>query len=229
MIITFISDTHNKHKQVPELPGGDLLIHSGDSTSRGYAGEIESFCKWFDSIPNYKHKIFIAGNHDWGFQNNRDRIDDILAKYPDITYLQDSFCVYVNEEGTESAKIYGSPWQPEFHNWAFNLPRNGESLKAKWEIIPDDTDILVTHGPPYDILDKAYGNPMPLGCELLAAAAAKKKPKIHVFGHIHGGYGYKYVDGTNYINAAVLNDNYEMVNKPVTIEWYPTTNEIDFI
>ena len=229
MIITFISDTHNKHKQLQELPGGDLLIHSGDATSRGYSGEIKDFCKWFDSVPNYKHKIFIAGNHDFGFQDNKDRINEILEKYPDITYLEDSVCGYLNEEGTEAVKIYGSPWQPEFHNWAFNLPRMGWELKLKWEQIPDDTDILVTHGPPYGILDKAYGNPMPLGCELLAEEVVKKKPKIHVFGHIHGGYGYKYVDGTNYINAAILNDDYEMINKPITIEWDSTTNAVKFI
>ena len=228
MKITFISDTHNKHKQLPELPGGDLLIHSGDTTSKGYAGEIDSFCKWFDSIPNYNCKIFIVGNHDWGFQNNRDSIDEILSKYPDIIYLQDSFCVYVDEEG-ESVKIYGSPWQPEFHNWAFNLPRNSLEIKAKWEMIPDDTDILVTHGPPYEILDKAYGNPMPLGCELLAEAVLEKKPKIHAFGHIHGGYGYKCDGSVNYINAAVLNDNYEMVNSPINIEWIKETNTVNFL
>jgi hypothetical protein len=100
------------------------------------------FCRWFNSLDQYKHKIFIAGNHDWGFQTHPEDVSDILKWYPNITYLQDS------SVEIEGIKIYGSPWQPEFFQWAFNLQR-GPEIQEKWDMIPLDTDILITHGPVY--------------------------------------------------------------------------------
>ena len=226
MKITLISDTHNKHKFVTnDLPGGDLLIHAGDISSMGYEHEIREFCKWFNNIDNYTHKVFIAGNHDWGFQNNVEIVKEILNFYENITYLQDNSTLL----GEDMVSVYGSPWQPEFYNWAFNLPRQGVELKEKWDNIPNNTDILITHGPAYGYVDKVIGRTENLGCELLTEKIKELKPKIHVCGHIHTGYGYTFDGDTHYINASVLNESYVYYNKPLTIEWNPKTNEIEFL
>ena len=226
MKITFISDTHTKHKQL-DLSGGDLLIHAGDIMNSGYnSKDITDFCKWFDGLEQYDHKVFIAGNHDRMFEDTPEKAMEIVNSYKWIDYLQDS-TIEVGDDN-ETAKIYGSPWQPEFYNWAFNLPRRGDGLMAKWGAIPKDTDILITHGPPQGHLDISGPphNVGDLGCELLRVKVDEQPPKIHVFGHIHGSYGYKFHNGTHFINASVLNERYDQVNKPMTIDWDKETNEI---
>jgi predicted phosphodiesterase len=231
--ITFISDTHTKHWELEGmLPGGDLLIHAGDIMNSGYANyEVEDFCEWFTSQKQYDKKVFIAGNHDRAFENWPDKIESILELFPNLIYLEDELFGLYDLDTDKSVKIYGSPWQPEFCNWAFNLPRGGITLKETWDEIPKDTDILITHGPPQGHLDISgppynEGN---LGCELLRVKVDAQPPKIHVFGHIHGSYGYKFHNGTHFINAAVLNERYEVVNKPLTIDWDSETNEVTFI
>ena len=229
MKITFISDTHTKHHQITsQLPGGDLLVHAGDFTSRGYKHEIQQFFKWFNGLDSYTNKIVISGNHDLMFEDDPMLAKDIISHYPNVTYLQDDLEV-IGENYSSSVKVYGSPWQPEFYNWAFNLPRNGEELKEKWDEIPHNMDIVVTHGPAWGHLDTVVGQSMNLGCELLAERLKVVKPKIHVFGHIHSGYGYKFHEGTHYFNAAVLGEDYVFTQKPMTVEWDPKTNEIEFV
>jgi Icc-related predicted phosphoesterase len=228
MDITFISDTHTKHTELNgQLPGGDLLIHAGDIMNSGRnSNDISDFCKWFDGIDNYDHKIFIAGNHDRMFEDTPRKAMEIVNSYKSIDYLQDDWIEVGNDESM--AKIYGSPWQPWFYDWAFNLPKGGPGLYSKWEAIPKDTDILITHGPPQDHLDISgppYNEPH-LGCALLREKVDNQPPKIHVFGHIHGSYGYKFHNGTHFINASVLNERYEQVNKPLTVDWNPETNEL---
>ena len=222
MKITFISDTHTMHNELNgQLPGGDLLIHSGDIMNSGYKKqEIHDFCKWFEA-QDYTHKIFIAGNHDRMFEDHPLESNTIVNNY-DVTYLQD------DEDIIDGVKIYGSPWQPWFYDWAFNLPKGGPGLYSKWEAIPKDTGILVTHGPPQDHLDVSGPphNEPHLGCAMLRVKVDAQPPKIHVFGHIHGGYGYKFHNGTHFFNASVLNERYDQVNEPITIEWNPETNEI---
>ena len=144
MKILTISDTHTKHNQIPLewLEPADMIIHAGDISSMGSLREIENFCNWFDRLDQYDHKIFIAGNHDWGFQERPTEAMEIVNSYKTIKYLKDSSIV------CDGVKIYGSPWQPEFFNWAFNLKR-GAKLQEKWDLIPLDTDILITHGPAY--------------------------------------------------------------------------------
>jgi predicted phosphodiesterase len=230
MRITLISDTHTKHHQLThDLPGGDLLIHAGDIMNSGYdENNIWEFLQWFENQDQYKSQVFIAGNHDRLFENDFNKVKDILVEYPYISYLWDNAFTYTNEEANESCKLYGSPWQPEFYNWAFNLPRNGEELQNKWNNIPKDTDILVTHGPPFGHCDEApFGGHV--GCELLRERVDEFPPKIHVFGHIHDGYGYKFHNGTHFFNASVLNERYNYENKPFTFDWNPETNEIKFI
>ena len=225
MKITICSDTHTRHNELNgQLPGGDLLIHAGDIMNSGYnKKEIHHFCEWFEA-QDYKHKIFIAGNHDRMFEDHPLESNAIVNNYG-VTYLQD------DEDIIDGVKLYGTPWQPWFYDWAFNLPKGGPGLMAKWEAIPKDTDILVTHGPPQDHLDVSgppYNEPH-LGCAMLRVKVDAQPPKIHVFGHIHGGYGYKFHNGTHFFNASILNEDYMQVNKPMTIEWNPETNELEFI
>ena len=222
--ITFISDTHNKHKHLTSkgmgniLGSGDILVHAGDCTSMGQKHEINEFLKWFSNT-DFEHKIFIAGNHDFGFEKET----DIDQQFKDlgVTYLFD------NDITIDGIKFYGSPWQPEFYNWAFNLPR-GEELASKWEKIPDDVDILITHGPAYGILDYApIGGHV--GCEELYRKIVEVKPKIHVCGHIHDGYGQKTMGGIEFLNASVLDDRYEHAHKPIVVEYNTETKEITYI
>jgi Icc-related predicted phosphoesterase len=234
MRITLISDTHTKHDELSydpkDLPGGDLLIHAGDIMNSGRNPvDINQFCKWFDGLEQYDHKVFIAGNHDRIFETDPEMASEIYTSYKNIDYLQDDW-IQVGDD-LSLVKIYGSPWQPWFYDWAFNLPKGGPGLMAKWEAIPKDTDILITHGPPQDHLDMSgppYNEPH-LGCALLREKVDEQPPKIHVFGHIHGGYGYKFHNGTHFFNASILNERYEYVNKPVTFDWDPETNEITFL
>jgi Icc-related predicted phosphoesterase len=230
MILTIISDTHNKHKHISgDLKGGDLLLHAGDISSMGYEHEIREFAKWYNGLDNYTTKVFIAGNHDWGFQNNAEKTKEILETYKDIKYLEDEFLGII-DGGEPEIKIWGSPWQPEFYNWAFNLPKGGWELEQKWKDIPDDIDILITHGPAWGFLDDVEGNRnVHLGCELLAERIKQIKPKIHICGHIHTGYGHYYDGHTHYFNAAVLNERYNYAHLPWHIDWNPITNEIQFL
>jgi Icc-related predicted phosphoesterase len=235
--ITFISDTHGKHNQLSkDLPGGDILIHAGDFMNSGYfKQEATEFFKWFDAIDTYDTKIFIAGNHDRWMEADLEAAKGVLTGYKTIEYLQDDWMgLYFDgpngDMPEENIRIYGSPWQPEFYNWAFNLPRNGNELKEYWDAIPDNTDILVTHGPPFGFLDiPGHGTPMNVGCEMLRYRIDELRPKIHVFGHIHGSAGYYFNGHTHFINASVLNERYVYENKPLTFEWDNITNEIQWL
>lgn len=237
MKITLISDTHTKHHKVTkDLPGGDLLIHAGDFMSSGYSPyEAEEFFKWYDGINNYDTKILIAGNHDRLMETDPEWAKGILTGYKTIEYLQDEECVLYfdgpnGDWPEENVHIYGSPWQPEFYNWAFNLPRNGAEMKARWDAIPTWTDILVTHGPPFEYLDiPGGGQPIRVGCEMLRERVDVVRPKIHVFGHIHGSHGYYYNGHTHFFNASVLNERYDYANLPFTFDWIEETNEIKWL
>jgi len=236
MKITILSDTHTKHRYCEnDLPGGDLLIHAGDFMNSGYNPiEAMEFFEWFDEIDNYDFKVFIAGNHDRWMQDKTEESKGILTGYKTIDYLQDDWMTVGDSDphdpNVKTAKIYGSPWQPEFYNWAFNLPRNGDELKSKWDMIHEDTDILITHGPAWGFLDDVEGNRnVHLGCELLAERIKQIKPKIHICGHIHSGYGHYYDGHTHYFNASVLNERYSYSHLPWNIDWDPITNEIKFL
>ena len=232
MKITFISDTHSKHNQVTSsLPGGDVLINAGDISNKGHRSEIQDFIKWFSTIENYTHKIFIAGNHDFGCQDEVLAVEELLRLNPGSEYIYDDIFLIGDESDDydDMVKVWGSPWQPEFYNWAFNLPRQGAELKAVWNMIPSDVDILVTHGPPNGHLDYVDYAKQNVGCELLRDRIDLIKPKIHVFGHIHSSYGYKFDGTTHFFNAAVLDERYNFTQKPLTVEWDPKTNELNFV
>jgi Icc-related predicted phosphoesterase len=237
MKITLISDTHAKHNQLKnDLPGGDLLIHSGDFMTSGYEyTEVMNFFDWFDEINNYDTKVLIAGNHDRVMENDPEWARGILTGHKTIDYLQDEeLTMYFDgpngDHPEDNIHIYGTPWQPEFYNWAFNLPRHSDEMKARWDAIPDRTDILVTHGPPFGYLDiPGGGQNIRVGCEMLRYRVDEIRPKIHVFGHIHGSYGHYYNGHTHFFNASVLNERYNYANLPFTFEWNPVTNEINWL
>lgn len=211
LLLTFISDTHNKHNQIldEKIGSGDIIFHSGDFTNRGLAEEVESFLQWFSSL-DYTYKVFIAGNHELGFEENRFILPE---KYKEmgVYYLQDELITL------EELNIYGSPWQPEFGGWEFNLPRRGKELEQKWNSIPENIDILLTHSPVYSYLDLNQEG-MPCGCELLYKRVTEIEPWIHVWGHIHEAYGQKSLENRELLNASVVNRAYQVVNKPIRLE-----------
>jgi Icc-related predicted phosphoesterase len=223
--ITLISDTHNKHdKLTDDMIGGDILIHTGDISSMGYLHQIQNFLEWFDGQA-YTHKIFIAGNHDLSFETHSRESDvlDILNQFNRVTYLMD------NSVQIEGLNIYGSPWQPRFFDWAFNVDRNSDELNSKWERIPDDTDILLTHGPAWGYVDKVIGRTDNLGCELLVKHIQNRvKPTLHICGHIHSGHGYHFDGTTHFINASVLDERYDYEYKPINIILDNKTKEVFF-
>ncbi len=214
MRIVCLSDTHNCNEEI-SVPDGDILIHSGDATLRGTETEIEDFLIWYSSLP-HKYKIFVAGNHDWLYEMNNHFAKLLTANY-NIKYLQDSSTII------EGLKMYGSPWQPRFYDWAFNLDR-GFELAEKWKLIPDDTDILITHGPPHGILDEVprfYGVEK-TGCEELLKRVkelARNNLKLHIFGHIHSGYGQVEKFGVNFINASNLDEQYLPKQPPIVFDY----------
>jgi Icc-related predicted phosphoesterase len=179
-------------------------VHAGDFTATGHPLAVERFNDWLGCLP-HKHKVIVAGNHelDWS--------DKKAALLTNAIYLQDS--------GTdiEGIKFWGSPWQPEFNRWEFNLPRGAE-LAKKWALIPADTDVLITHGPPQGILDKCHPEGYSLGCRDLMQRVEQLRPLLHIFGHVHGGYGSQQWNGTKFINAAMLDEAYENNKRAIFVE-----------
>lgn len=208
MKVVCISDTHLMHlRQEIQVPDGDVLIHAGDATFKGDAHEIRAFRDWFGALP-HEHKVFVAGNHDWGFQMQRSAAVGLLP----------AGCHYLEDSGVtiDGIKFWGSPWQPWFLSWAFNLPR-GAALKKHWDMIPEGTDVLITHSPPYGVGDWVERGEN-VGCEEMLKAVERIKPRLHVFGHIHGGYGEYEIGKTRFVNASICDESYQPVNKPIVVE-----------
>lgn len=174
-----ISDTHGKHRNL-NLPDGDVIIHAGDFCHYGSENDMYDFLDWFERL-NYKEKILIAGNHDFFADEQSKKFKEIL---PDnITYLNDSGII-LNE-----INIWGSPVQPDLDGWAFGKLR-GQTMRYHWDLIPLNTDILITHTPPLGILDKSR-NGRSIGCEELYKRLKQLQIKFHVFGHVHASHGIK--------------------------------------
>jgi predicted phosphodiesterase len=200
--------------QIPPdwLEGGDVLVHAGDISVGGSLREVEEFLTWFNEMP-YNHKIMIAGNHDFWFEKvSTFAVNEMLQeKYPNIVYLNDS--------GIEidGVKFWGSPVQPWFYDWAFN--RIGTDICRHWDMIPLDTDVLITHGPMKDFLDISVRG-VSTGCPyLLEKSAEMTNLKLFVCGHIHEAYGkFEFPDGGVFVNASTLNFDYQVKNKPIVVE-----------
>ncbi|MBO6851774.1 MAG: metallophosphatase domain-containing protein [Marinobacter sp.] len=208
MRLVCISDTHSMHRQI-DVPEGDILIHSGDCLGVGTLEELEDLDNWFAEQP-HAHKILIAGNHDWCFQ---DEPQDARALVRHAYYLQDT--------GLELAglKFWGSPWTPLFFNWAFNLDR-GPAMAERWSRIPRDTDVLITHGPPAGILDTVpAGNGfLSVGCDDLADTVESLNLRLHIFGHIHEGFGQQQIGQCLYVNASTCTGAFKPLNPPIVID-----------
>ena len=210
MRICFISDTHGN--RLKDLPEADVICHTGDYSARGDQYDLSQFIKWFSALDQYKARIFIAGNHDIFAQESPDVQESMIPE--NITYLRDSSVII------DGMKFYGTPWQPIFLNWAFNLPEN--ELAEKWELIPLDTDILLTHCPPHNILDLSpawrHRPAEHCGSKSLLNKVLDINPIAHAFGHIHEGYGcISLYNNIDFINASVLNGWYKLVNDPIVI------------
>jgi predicted phosphodiesterase len=204
MRIVCISDTHGLHDRLA-VPEGDILVHAGDLSVRGERNEIESFDRWLGTLP-HAHKVLIAGNHDFAFQ------DEPAARswITNALYLQD-------EEATVAGlRFYGSPWQPRFFDWAFNLSRGAE-LRAVWDKIPSGIDVLVTHGPPAGVLDQTDDGRR-VGCADLLEAVQRVAPRLHVFGHIHEAHGERAEGRTLFVNACSCDLRYRPVQPPIVVE-----------
>lgn len=192
MRIVCFADTHGYHKKV-QIPHGDLLIFAGDYTydQNDEAGQLSKFNEWLGKF-KHKHKIVIAGNHDWLFEKDHYHAVSLLTN---AIYLNDSLAT------VENLKIWGSPITPYFNGWAFNR-HPGPEIQRHWDLIPDDIDILVTHGPPAGILDKTEEGIKVGSIELKEKIKSLKNLKLHVFGHMHPAWGREEHDGVVYVNCA---------------------------
>ncbi|XP_008549753.1 metallophosphoesterase domain-containing protein 1 [Microplitis demolitor] len=246
--VVCMSDTHSLTPFIKfDIPRGDIFIHAGDFTKCGSLQEVIDFNTWIGNLP-HKHKIVIAGNHELSFdstfthpftpKNVGDRHKhtgtSILDGIPTLGMSKDTLaeaiqtkniknyltnCTYLEDSEVTlyGIKIYGTPWQPEFCKWAFNVPRGGPCL-SKWDLIPSDTDILITHTPPIGHGDLCCSG-VRAGCvELLTSVQKRIKPKYHVFGHIHEGYGISSDGKIIYINASTCDLNYLPSNPPIVFD-----------
>ncbi len=196
MLILHLSDTHSKHHVLRNLPPADIIIHSGDISFAGSENEVMDFIEWFGGLP-YKYKIFIAGNHDFClFEANIDGLPE------NCFYLCNSSITI------EGVKFYGLPMFME------------DSMSGDYDTniqkIPSDTNVLITHQPPYSILD--YSANINHGDGNLLEIVLKTQPKYHLFGHIHGAYGIEKSEHTTFVNAAILSENYELMYEPILLK-----------
>ncbi len=209
MRLVCISDTHNLTERLV-VPDGDILLHAGDLTQRGSRIEVERAARWLASLPQ-RHKVVIAGNHDFLFQEDPAAARALLRDVSGLVYLED-------EEATVAGlRIYGTPWQPWFFDWAFNLPRDGDELGRVWARVPAGVDVLLTHSPAHGILDRTDADEA-VGCERLAAELSRIAPRLHVFGHIHEAYGDVTIGRTRHVNASTCDLRYRPVQAPIVVE-----------
>lgn len=211
MRLVCISDTHGDHEEV-ELPAGDVLIHAGDVTGHGTESETRSFFNWM-AKQSFDHKICIAGNHDT-FMEDEPVATQHLASEANVSLL--------NASGVQidGINFWGSPITPRFMHWSFMLDE-GAPIEAHWQQMPANTDVLITHGPPYGVLDVVIRDGMPdeaVGCHALLNRISEVKPKLHLFGHIHEGFGSKQVDSVLHRNISTMNRHYQIANEPQVIE-----------
>lgn len=205
MRIVCLSDTHGFHDGL-EVPAGDLLLHAGDATKHGSLEEIAAFNAFLGSLP-HRHKVVVAGNHDFAFEREATLARELITH---ASYLQDE------EVEIEGLRVWGSPWQPWFYDWAFNLQR-GDEIRAKWDLVPAGIDVLVTHGPPLGHGDRTHDG-RDVGCADLLDAIRRVRPQLHVFGHIHEGHGRTREGETLCVNASICTVGYRPTNPPIVVD-----------
>lgn len=219
--IVVISDTHTLHSHI-EMPEGDVLICCGDITFKGQDKAVQDFVEWFGK-QSHRHKVAIMGNHELGWEHRTKEATELFA-FVGVHYLEQSSVVI------DGVRFYGDPRTPFFHNWEWNVSR-GEELAKHWAKIPNDTDILITHGPPYKILDWTSDDPRDpfgdnVGCEELRKRIKQlNKLNAHCFGHIHSNYGSMTKDGVLFVNASICTNKYAPINKPIVFDIESKTND----
>jgi predicted phosphohydrolase len=203
LTIVLLSDTHKLHREI-DVPDGDLLIHPGDFTMMSRSAKaLLDFNDWLHDLP-HRFKLICPGNHEFVLED------------PSRRSLISNATLLINE-GTVvlGLKIWGSPTTP-LHGGAFGLCSQADRVKLYSEI-PADTDILITHGPPFGILDQAPGSEDHAGCRQLLEAVLRLKPRLHVFGHVHAGYGTLDTPDTLFVNAALLGPDGDLSNRPIVV------------
>lgn len=211
-----ISDTHTLERKIGNIPDGEVIIHAGDFMSSGWSKyEYINFLSWYGALP-HKHKILVAGNHDRQVQIEPEYFKHHVDREK-IIYLEDSSTIIDN------IVIHGSPWQKWFHDWAFNFPSDEKNYKRKaelvWGAIPDNTNVLITHGQPYGINDKTEEGDL-TGCKFLKKRISKLKSlKYYIGGHIHEAYGVQSIKGVTYINPAICTRRYNPTNSPIVFDY----------
>jgi predicted phosphodiesterase len=204
--IVFISDTHGKHGELGTLRG-DVLVHCGDFCNgfMNHGHSLAEIDEWFgDQL--FDIILCVGGNHDFLAES---RYKDGQPVFRNATYLVDAAYEW------NGLSFYGSPWLPDLDGWAHFL--SDHDRKRKWELIPDSTDILITHTPPFGLLDKPRSG-RHIGCSFLRAVVDRVRPRIHCFGHVHASSGCITESGTEFINATVINSDIEVINPPVVRE-----------
>lgn len=199
LVIVALSDTHGLHAAMDhDIPEGDVLIHAGDFCGRGLVEEVVEFAHWMGALP-HRHKIVIPGNHDRPVEDSERLCRDIFAERGIRLLVGETTEI-------EGFRFFGSPYTPTFLNGHFMRDR-GEPIRTEWEAIPDNADVVITHGP-------AYGH---VGCLELLNRLRSVRPRFHVFGHIHDGHGVTISDeipGTTFYNASVCTEAYRPSNPP---------------
>jgi Icc-related predicted phosphoesterase len=201
--LCIISDTHRKHREVT-IPDCDILIHCGDFCSFQCADlrTLDDADSWFAESPA-KHVVCIGGNHDFLLQSREFR-------FAHAQFLEDTL---VEVAGLS---IYGSPWCPDLAGFAYHA--TSAELLERWRQIPMGVDILITHTPPFGLLDLPTSGAIHLGCPLLREELDRIRPRVHVFGHVHASHGMYQTPETHYINAAVVGGpDFEVRNAPTVI------------
>lgn len=211
MRLVCISDTHGDHELVT-LPEGDVLIHAGDITAHGTGDDTLKFIDWFGR-QSFRHRLFIAGNHDTFCESDSLQTRQ-WSENAGVTWLNDSGYVI------DGIQFWGSPITPRFFDWSF-MRDPGADIEKHWQMIPLDTTVLITHGPPHGILDEVRRSPThadKTGCESLLAHIQKHPPQLHIFGHIHECYGLHREHGVDFHNVSTMNQAYTIQNPPVVID-----------
>ena len=209
MKIVCMSDIHGQYQKFGfEIPDGDVFVFTGDISHNSLEVlNVKNFNEFLNSLP-HKHKVIICGNHDFIFEK-KNGADLLTAE--GVHYLQDSEIVI------DGVKFYGSPWQPWFYNWAFNL-RRGKDLADVWAKIPNDVNVLLTHGGPKGILDMTDRGDA-TGCDDLRVRLQDLPDlKLHCYGHIHHAYGVEVIEGVTFVNASTCNEEYYPSNPPIVVE-----------
>ncbi len=209
MRIVAVADTHLFHGDLL-VPPGDVFVHAGDLCRGGDLAELAEVAAWLRGLP-HRIKVVVAGNHDWAFALEP---DSARALFPGVLYLQDEEAV------VEGVRFYGSPWQPAYNDWAFNLPR-GAPLAGRWRLIPSGLDVLVTHGPPAGIGDRSSLAERE-GCQDLRRRVEEIPPRLHLFGHIHQDGGFWQVGVTAFANVTT----WECERAPTVIDLDPGTGTV---